>query len=220
MISWMNISSLADISTMAPAAAIIAIGFIIGRSWRAAFWWCLLFSVGMSLVLVTKIAFVGWGVGIRALDFTGFSGHAMRATAVAPVLCYLLLQKAQPPVRHLGVLFGILFGALIAISRLALHAHSVSEAVAGCALGAAVSLGFIWIIGSAHKFIFNPLVVAVFMASLLIVPFAEPTPTQRWIVEISLFISGHDRPYVREGWQLAPYNWRDEDGKSTVPQSG
>ena len=213
MISWMTISSLADIRAMLPAAAMIVIGFLIGHSWRAVLWWCLLFFIGIALVIVTKIAFVGWGVGIRTLDFTGFSGHAMRATAVAPVLCYLLLQKARPVVRNLGVLLGILFGVVIAISRLVLHTHSVSEAMAGCALGAAVSLGFIWIVGSAHKFVFNPVVVTVCMASLLIVPFAEPTPTQRWIVEISLFISGHDRPYVRDGWQLAPYNWSNQRGK-------
>ena len=209
----MTISSLADIGAMLPAIAIIVIGFIVGHSWRAMLWWCLLFFLGMFLVVVTKIAFVGWGVGIRALDFTGFSGHAMRATAVTPVLCYLLLQKAQPVVRNFGVMLGILFGVIIAVSRLVLHAHSVSEAVAGCALGAAVSLSFIWIVGSSHNFVLSPLVATVCMVGLLIVPFAEPTPTQRWIIEISLSISGHDRPYVRDGWQLAPYGWRDDGGK-------
>jgi len=213
MLSWMTISSFADAGAMLPAVAIIAIGLIMGHSWRAVLWWCLLFFVSMTLVLITKIAFVGWGLGIRTLDFTGFSGHAARATAVAPVLCFLLLQKARPAVQSFGVVLGLLFGVVVTISRLVLHVHSVSEAVAGCALGAAVSLSFIWIIGSSHKFVFSPLMATVCLAGLLIAPVTEPTPTQRWIVEISLYISGHDRPYVRDGWQLAPYNWRGRGGE-------
>jgi hypothetical protein len=28
----------------------------------------------------TKIAYLGWGIGMRSFDFTGISGHAMTAT--------------------------------------------------------------------------------------------------------------------------------------------
>src|SRR5476651_1130096 len=34
----------------------------------------------------SKVAFLGFGIGIAALDFTGFSGHSMYATAILPVL--------------------------------------------------------------------------------------------------------------------------------------
>ena len=34
----------------------------------------------------SKVAFIGWGLGLSALDFTGISGHAMIASAVYPLL--------------------------------------------------------------------------------------------------------------------------------------
>ncbi|MFC6518687.1 hypothetical protein ACFQAT_01865 [Undibacterium arcticum] len=82
----MKITSVGGITVMAPAAIAITVWLVVERSWRVALWWCLLFAAGMGLVVATKIAFIGWGIGIRSLDFTGFSGHSMRATAVIPVL--------------------------------------------------------------------------------------------------------------------------------------
>ena len=202
----MKITSFGDITVMAPAAMAITAWLVIGRAWRMALWWCLLFATGMSLVVATKIAFIGWGIGIRSLDFTGFSGHSMRATAVIPVLFYLILQKAPPIARASGVLLGIVFGVIIGISRLVLNAHSVSEAVAGGILGAMVSLGFIWIFGPSQKFVLYRSLIALSLIALLALPYAEsaPAPTQRWITCVELYLSGHDRPFVRQGWKFAP----------------
>jgi membrane-associated phospholipid phosphatase len=204
MISWMKITSFGGITVMAPAALAITAWLVVERSWRMALWWCLLFTVGMSLVVATKIAFIGWGIGIRSLDFTGFSGHSMRATAVIPVLFYLILQKASPIARASGVMLGMVFGVIIGISRLVLHAHSVSEAVAGCILGGMVSLTFIGILGPTQKFVLYRSLIALSLIALLAVPCAEPAPTQRWITGLALYLSGHDRPFVRHGWKLAP----------------
>jgi membrane-associated phospholipid phosphatase len=207
MISWMKITSFGGITVMAPAAIAITAWLVVGRAWRMALWWCLLFTTGMSLVVATKIAFIGWGIGIRSLDFTGFSGHSMRATAVIPVLFYLILQKAPPIARASGVSLGIVFGVIIGISRLVLHAHSVSEVVAGCILGGMVSLSFIWILGHSQRFVPYRALLALSLIALLAPPYAEPAPTQRWITGVALYLSGHDRPFVRHGWKIAPANW-------------
>ena len=130
MDSWINFTHFGGSTVMLPAALVITAWLIVGRAWRMAFWWCGLFCAGLLLVLATKIAFVGWGVGIRAIDFTGVSGHAMRATAVMPVMLYLILQKTPRPVCAAGVLLGFVFGVLIGRSRLIVNAHSMSEAVA------------------------------------------------------------------------------------------
>jgi membrane-associated phospholipid phosphatase len=154
----------------------------------------------MALVVATKIAFIGWGIGIRPLDFTGASGHAMRAMAIAPVMAYLLLQKAPSRVRLSGVLAGTAFGIVIGISRVVVHAHSVSEVVAGWLLGGLVSLSFIQLSGSLQKCLFNPTRIALGMAALLAFAlFAKPAPTQRWLTEASLYLSGRDKPFVRTG---------------------
>jgi hypothetical protein len=203
MIPWITITSLGGINVMAPAAAAITAWLLMGRAWRMAFWWCLLFTLGMMLVIATKIAFIGWGIGIRELDFTGFSGHSMRATAVAPVLFYLILQNATPTVRAAGVLAGLAFGLLVGISRLVLHVHSVSEAVSGWILGAILSMGFIWLAGRSRNFLSNRLLVVLSLIALLPLPYTEPAPTQRWLTGVALYLSGNDRPFVRTGWTRA-----------------
>ena len=144
-----------------------------------ALWWCRLFTAGMSLVVATKIAFIGWGIGIRSLDFTGFGGHSMRATVVIPVRFYLILQKAPPIARTSGVSLGIVFGVIIGISRLVVHAHSVSEAVAGCILGGMVSLSFIWILGPSQNFVLYRSLIALSLIALLAVPNIVPNVCAR-----------------------------------------
>ena len=151
MIPWMKITSLGDTVVMMPAAAAIVVWLVVGRAWRMAMWWSGLFTLGLVLVAATKIAFIGWGIGIRSLDFTGISGHAMRATAVIPVIFYLMLQKSPSAMRAMGIGFGILLGILISFSRIEVHAHSISEAMTGCMLGALIGLGFMWISAPLRK---------------------------------------------------------------------
>ncbi|MGE5649432.1 phosphatase PAP2 family protein [Noviherbaspirillum sp. UKPF54] len=200
MISWTHITQFGDVTiTMLVAFAIAAWLYIEGER-RLALWWSGLFTAGLGIVVVTKMAFIGWGIGVRALDFTGFSGHAMRATAVIPVLFYLMLQKTAPALRAAGVLAGFAGAVLIGLSRLTLHAHSVSEVVAGTALGAAVSMAFIWIAAeSLRRHVFNPLRIALSMLALLPAPYLHPAPTQQWLTGVSLFFSGHDKPFMRTG---------------------
>jgi membrane-associated phospholipid phosphatase len=206
MSMWEHITDLADVTTMGLVAAVIVVGLVAEGAWRTLFYWGVLLTIGMLLVAISKIAFIGWGIGSRSLDFTGFSGHAMRATAIIPTLFYLLLRRASPAIRFAGVLLGLAFGVVVAVSRLALHAHSMSEAVTGCILGAAISLGFIWIAGDAQKVNFNRSLIAISMIAVLAIPPTEPGETQRIIVDISLYLSGHQTPFVRDGWRFAPAN--------------
>ena len=74
--------------------------------------WLLLLGAAIGVVTVTKLAFLGWGVGIRELDFTGVSGHAMLSTAVYPVALFLMLLPARPAIRLLGVVFGLAAGVV------------------------------------------------------------------------------------------------------------
>ncbi|WP_246542337.1 phosphatase PAP2 family protein [Collimonas antrihumi] len=163
--------------------------------------WCFLFTFGLVLVAVTKIAFVGWGIGIQSLDFTGFSGHAMRATAVMPVLFYLLLQKAPPLARLSGVILGFALGVIIGISRLVVHAHSVSEAVTGCLVGGMVALSFFWLSRSLPKPELHRWLIVLTLIPVFLTAQAKPAPTERWLNGVALYISGHDKPFARTDWE-------------------
>lgn len=203
MIAWSDISRFGDITITAFAALAIAGWLLAEGEKRLALCWTLLFGGGLGLVVASKLAFIGWGIGIPALDFTGFSGHAMRSTAVLPVLFYLILQKTRPAVRWSGAAAGLLCGVLVGISRVAVHAHSISEAVAGVVLGAAIGILFLRLAGrSLRRHVLNRLRVAVSVIALLQAPYVYPAPTQAWLTSIALYVTGRDHPFPRGGSDL------------------
>lgn len=209
MIPWTHITHFGDLTVTSLAAFAIAAWLLAEGEQRLAIWWSVLFAGGLAVVALTKMAFIGWGIGIHALDFTGFSGHCMRATTVIPVLFYLMLQRAPSPLRMWGVLAGFAFAGLIGASRLALHAHSVSEVVSGTLLGGAISASFMWIAGSLRKHVFNRLRIALSLLALLTAPYVQPAPTQEWLTDVSLFISGHEKPFLRTGCRVARHCYQD-----------
>lgn len=197
MIPWTKITHFGDITITAIAALAIAGWLLAEKEKRLALCWSLLFSIGLAIVAATKIAFIGWGIGIISIDFTGFSGHAMRTASVMPVLAYLLSQRAARPICIAAVALGYGFAILIGISRLAVHAHSPSEVVAGWILGGMISAGFILIAGAMRSHVFNPLRIVMVLLVLLPAPYVQPAPTQQWLTDMSLFFSGHRAPYMR-----------------------
>lgn len=202
MIDWTDLTRFGDVTIMSLMALAIAAWLFVEDEKRLALWWSALFAGGIGVVVATKMAFIGWGIGIRTLDFTGFSGHTMRVAAVMPVLFYLMLQKAGFTLRAAAMVFGLVFGAAVGASRLALHAHSVSEVVAGWLLGTAISIAFIRnAANSLSKHVFKPLRIVLSLLMLLPAPYVYPAPTQQWLTEIALFFSGHDQPFPRAGRQ-------------------
>ncbi|MFT4248544.1 MAG: phosphatase PAP2 family protein [Pseudomonas sp.] len=101
--------------------------------------WSVAIAATALTVLASKIAFMGWGVGSAALDFTGISGHAAMATCIYPPLAALLCAH-HPRLRGPLIVAAALLAAAIAYSRLPLHAHSPSEVIAGTLLGGLASL--------------------------------------------------------------------------------
>ncbi|PKV43567.1 PAP2 superfamily protein [Janthinobacterium sp. 61] len=191
-------------SVMGPAGVAIALWLLVSRQWRLVLSWSLWYGGGLALVVLSKLAFMSWGVGSSALDFTGFSGHAMRAGAVFPVLMYVLLQRAEPRWRDAGVLIGVAFAVLVAISRVVVQAHSVSEAVSGCVLGLALALGFMWNARGVVNFAVSHALALASMVLMVALSFkAEPMPTEQWLQKLAMLLSGHERVFSREDWKLA-----------------
>ena len=205
MMNWWNaVSFTADMSVLGPAGVAIAVWLLVSRQWRLVLGWSLWYGGGMLLVVLSKLAFIGWGLGSAEFDFTGFSGHAMRAGAVFPVLMYVVLQRAPRSWRLAGVLFGVAYAVLVAISRVVVHAHSVSEAVSGCVLGLAMAFGFMWQARGAVNFAVSHALALASLALMVLITFkAEPMPTEDWLQKIALHLSGHERIFSRADWKLA-----------------
>jgi membrane-associated phospholipid phosphatase len=202
---WYLTSSCGGASVTLPLTIAIALWLAVGYSSRLALGWVALIVGAASVVMVTKLAFLGWGIGVPDWDFTGLSGHAMMSTAVYPVAFFLILLPAQAAVRIAGIVAGFCFGIAISFSRIVLEAHSPSEAVAGCLMGAVAALLFIrlaWHTTQSR----NPLSILPVMMSLIVLVAAFHNihiPTHRWVEHIALKVSGHTRPFVRARWRAA-----------------
>ncbi len=202
-VSWITITNFGGAAVMLPAAAAITAWLLLGRVWRMALAWALLFGIGALLVALSKMLFLGWGIGIRAIDFTGISGHAMLAAAVFPTVAHLVLQKRSPHVRLCGAALALALSLGVAVSRVALIAHSVSEAVAGCALGFAVSAAFIHLTRKLEAPRLSALPMALSLFVLIMLLHGERLPTQRWITDAALQLSGREHPFRRARWKAS-----------------
>lgn len=198
---WHGLSVLGSLAVTGPIGVTIAVWLLAGKSWRLTLSWCLLFSAGMALVVITKVAFLGFGIGVEAVEFAGFSGHAMRSGAVFPVAFYLAFRSRGAAAREWALAAGVLLSILISISRVAVRDHTVSEAVSGCLLGFAVAAAFIWQVRDERHFALSRILVALCMPVLLIAPRVEPIPAEAWIVKLSLYLSGREHPYSRNMWR-------------------
>lgn len=197
---WDGFTWLGDSALLLPASLLILMWLALARrTWPTAWIWVLTFGVGSFVIVVSKIAFLGWGIGSARFNFTGFSGHTAIAASVWPVALWLVTLHAAPRVRVAAVLAGWLMAAAIGVSRLAILAHSESEVASGLLLGMAVSASFLWV---AHRRqlprLWWPVVVLSFLMPMLFQEPGKPAPTQGLLEHIAITLAGIERPYTRE----------------------
>lgn len=217
MIWWSHLSALGGLNLTALLALATGAWLAGARSWRLALVWCGLLCGAMALAAATQMAFIGWGLGIRALSFTGFSGHATRAAAVYPVALYVLGECCAPRKRVWaraialgGALAGVLLGLGVALARVKVGAHSPSEAVTGCLLGLAAAGLFIAQARAAREASPRPPqvglrlgVLAGALAAVILLPRADSPDPHQWLTAAALKLSGRDRAWLREDWAPA-----------------
>ena len=80
---WHLITRLGEVQILLPAAVVAALVLAARRdSWPTVTLWLSLLGVAVLLTLASKLAFMGWGLGLPAFNFSGISGHAMMAAAL------------------------------------------------------------------------------------------------------------------------------------------
>jgi len=136
---WFWITRLGESHVVLPVAFVLVLAFAFMNADRSVRAWAVVLGLAIMATAASKIAFMGWGLGIASLDFTGFSGHAMLSAAIYPVLGHVFARRRPGSTAWWGAALGYALAILIAISRVTTHAHSVSETVSGFALGAAAS---------------------------------------------------------------------------------
>jgi membrane-associated phospholipid phosphatase len=203
--TWLLLTRLGEAQILLPLA-LMTLGALLwrpsGLSARpVALSWLLLFGVAISITTASKIAFMGWGLGWAALDFTGVSGHSMFAAAVYPIVAGTLASRWSPGKRTAAIGAGFALALLVGVSRLVIGVHSPSEVVAGLLLGGLASaLPLAWA-GIAPGSI-SPVIPALVAAWLAVMPATAPASnTHSLVTRMSLMLSGRSEPFTRQDLQ-------------------
>lgn len=170
---------------------------------RVALQWAAIVATSLLLVATSKIAFYGWGTGIRRWNLTCFSGHTVSAWLAWPVLLMVLAPVRMRTLRIVLTGAGIAIALLVGWSRVPLGAHPVSEVVAGALLGAsaaALCIGVLWT--QALDLRALVLIGAVVLTLAIVSQAGLDRPhTERWFQAIATTLSGAESPHDRARWR-------------------
>jgi len=200
---WRLLSGLGSANLTIALALALAILLTVNGDRRMARWWLFSFFIAMGVVGMTKLAFVAWGMAVPPFDFTGASGHAARAAAVYPVLCFILSKNRSAAFQRLALGAALVLATGIACSRLARQVHSFSEVACGMGIGVMVAATYMRRAGACGRLqavrAIPWLGGAVLCAAIL-----PAVPTQAWLNQAGMALSGRPAPYTRQDARIKP----------------
>jgi membrane-associated phospholipid phosphatase len=202
---WYTLTRFGESGILLPCGLLIGAWLALHRrQWAHAWAWLLPLGAAVLLTTASKIAFIGFGIGVAALDFTGFSGHSMFSAAVYPMLGYAFACAWARPFRVAAVLAGYGMALLVMLSRYYLGVHSGSEVVLGFLLGALASGTALFVARDGG----GPGLPALVVAAVALWLWAATSPREpllnshEIVTRISLKLSGRTEPYTRADLHL------------------
>jgi PAP2 superfamily len=201
LLNWFSITRLGEAGLLLPLACALLIGLAFLRAYPLLRQFSLRLLLAIIITLVSKIAFFSLGIGITALNFIGFSGHTLLATAILPVLFGWLFVSKEGNFSKLGVLLGIAIALLVGWSRLEVNAHSSSEVITGWLLGYMVIHPF-WTAHIKNTTSLNRL-IPITLTLLMLLMWSQPQaalhiPSYKWEQNIAKWLSGNNEIYTRQ----------------------
>lgn len=194
---WLLITQLGSSSLLLPIMVISLVSLWLTNQKRVAYFWAVALGLAISVTVISKLMFMGWGVGVALIDFTGVSGHTLLATSIFPILFFSAYRGEQKKTKSIGLWLGLLLSFVVGISRVVIGAHSVSEVIAGWILGLMVCVFVLNAIQShRQRFAYLQLIGLV-----CVLGFGSTTPNylpaHGVLTKLALLMSGHDKPYTR-----------------------
>ncbi len=202
--AWHLFTRLGEAQLLLPAAAVV-VGLLLREPTaatgpdprRLALQWLLRLAAAAALTTASKLAFIGWGLGSAALDFTGVSGHTALAAAVYPLLLAAAVPAAWPLARQAGALAGVALALAVGLSRLMVDAHSVSEVLTGVLVGGwAGALAFRLRRLQPHFGVWLAPLVGLWFVSMPVI--APPSQSHAMVTRLALALSGQALPHTRQ----------------------
>jgi len=196
---WRTLTYFGDSMLLIPTAVIIALILPWKSDNRRTVWyWLLAFGLAGLLVSLSKILFLGFGIGSARFNFTGFSGHSAMSATLWPVMLWLVSGRWPNPLRLLAIGVGYLIPLMVGFSRLVMHAHSASEVATGLLLGFTLSSAFLLSQRrTALKGFSWPQVGAAFLVPLLLMGHGRIATTQQFLERFSADLAGLEKPFTR-----------------------
>lgn len=190
---------LGDSMLLIPTAVIMAILITWKNSdRRAVCFWGLAFSSAGVIVSLSKIAFMGFGIGSARFNFTGLSGHSAMSATLWPVMLWLLSCRLNHVLRMVCIAVGYLIPLMVGVSRLMLNYHTTSEVLSGLILGFTLSSAFLI---SQRRSTFKAFsigqVAIALLLPLLLLGYGKTATTQQFLQHLSVHIAGIDHAWTR-----------------------
>jgi len=188
-----------DSMLLIPTAVIMAILITWKNSdHRAVWYWMLAFCAAGAIVSLSKIAFLGFGIGSARFNFTGISGHSAMSATLWPVMLWLLSGRFSSFWRTFAVGIGYLIPLMVGMSRLILNYHSQSEVVSGLFLGFTLSTTFLVSqrCSELKGFSTGQLCITLLLP-LLLISDGRTATTQQFLQRLSVQIAGIDHAWTR-----------------------
>ena len=197
-LDWLRLTNLGDSAVLLPAAALVALWLAVrARTRGVALAWLVVLAFDIAVVVATKVAYMGWAIGLPGFDFIGLSGHTALSFLVWPVLGCLAASGARPGVRLAAAGLGFGLALAIAVSRVVVHAHTPIEAVLGGVVGASIALAFLWRFGGRLQAPLSGAVVVVSLAALMLPTYGDRFPSNPILARVACALSGRAHFQVR-----------------------
>jgi membrane-associated phospholipid phosphatase len=139
-----------------PLRALVALWLGLQRRWRAFSTWVLTWFVAELVTVLAKGFFHRGRPPESIVEVVGYSfpsGHAVAGAATAVALVLVLLPPGRERLRW--ELAAVAFAFVMALSRVYLRAHWLSDVAAGVFLGAGVALGCAGLVTEVHDLYFR-----------------------------------------------------------------
>jgi hypothetical protein len=200
----LSIAPYAGITVMIPAVLLLAVWLNYSASRRVAALWLAVVVLAYGAVMVSKLAFKGWGHGLEALNIAVFSGHAMNACLVTPVLVSMLARQWHPLLRWPAAGLTLIGAWYFSVTVVAPYVHPLPEAIAGALIG---SLGSMTFLRLAEYVEIRPLPARAVAMGLTVIAVCASLPkytAEGLLNHFAITLSGAEAPYTKPHWHDSP----------------
>lgn len=209
---WALLTRLGEAQILLPAMALALVWLARQPGGKPlALAWLLATAVAATITTISKVLFLGYAIGYAPLNLAGFSGHAMFAASVIPLLVRLAVGPQSADSRRRVLIFGYLLALAVAVSRVKVGAHSVSEVIIGYSLGTAASATALRAGHWPALKLARWMPIALLAWAVAAVGGAPASRTHDAVTRLSLALSGRPKAYQR--WEMH----RDHQRRQSPP---